>query len=380
MQQYIRPPVLVALFFFICAQAYAQKKINRKDSIRNEKIRQGKMVFSQAILPGSAPETGFLVGSISAFTFTMDPSDTSLQRSSVPIVAYVSVRGAVGFLSEGNILFKKKIRWLNSIRFNHVVDNYWGVGYEAGSSIERSEDSTQYIKNNFRWNPKVLRAVSRKFFAGVQTEYSLTVANDPNTKMQQDEAFIKYGDRVSILGVGLVAQYDSRDLIVNTWNGTLIELSWLNYPASWATGDGYSTLGLEYRQFKKIGNRSGKTLAWNFRTKLGFGDIPWPELPSVGTDNSLRAYYGGRYRDQNSAHAMIEYRHTFKSGSGLSKHGFVVWTGAGEIWNDELEFENTLPVIGAGYRFALQPRINLRVDFGVGRDSFGFYINVTEAF
>jgi hypothetical protein len=77
---------------------------------------------------------------------------------------------------------------------------------------------------------------------------------------------------------------------------------------------------------------------------------------------------------------MIEYRHTFKKKTGLSKHGFVIWTGAGEIWNDVIEFENTLPVVGAGYRFALQPRINLRVDFGVGRDSFGFYINVTEAF
>ena len=370
----------MAFFFLLSVQTNAQKKISRKDSIRNEKIRQGKMVFSQVVLPGSAPETGFLAGSVSAFTFTMDPSDTSLQRSSVPVVAYVSVRGAVGFLSEANLLFKRKIRWLNSIRFNHVVDNYWGVGYDAGSSIDRSEDSTQYIKNNFRWNPKVLKEVGNKIFAGIQTEYSNTVAKDPNLKMQEDEAFVKYGDHVSVFGVGLVAQYDTRDLIVNTWNGMLIELSWLNYPADWATGDGYSTFGLEYRQFKKLGNQAGRTLAWNFRTRLGFGDVPWPELSSVGTDNSLRAYYGGRYRDQNSAHAMVEYRHTFKKKSGLSKHGFVVWTGAGEIWNETIAFENTLPVVGAGYRIALQPRINLRIDFGVGRDSFGFYLNVTEAF
>lgn len=108
-------PFFLVLLFAVGTSAFAQKKISRKDSIRNEKIRQGKMVFSQAILPGSAPETGFLVGSVSAFTFTMDPSDTLLQRSSIPVVAYVSVRGAVGFLSEANILFKKKIRWLNSI-------------------------------------------------------------------------------------------------------------------------------------------------------------------------------------------------------------------------------------------------------------------------
>lgn len=50
------------------------------------------------------------------------------------------------------------------------------------------------------------------------------------------------------------------------------------------------------------------------------------------------------------------------------------------IRNEKIEFENTLPVVGLGYRFALQPRINLRIDAGFGRDSFGFYLNITEAF
>ncbi|HEY3430703.1 MAG TPA: hypothetical protein VGK39_08510, partial [Cyclobacteriaceae bacterium] len=137
---------------------------------------------------------------------------------------------------------------------------------------------------------------------------------------------------------------------------------------------------LDFRHFANMGAKPGKILAINFRTKLGIGDVPYTELPSIGSDNNLRAYYGGRYRDQNSMYALVEYRHTFNKKVGLSKHGFVVWTGAGEIWNDQIELKNTLPVVGVGYRFALQPRINLRVDVGVGRDSFGFYLNITEAF
>jgi hypothetical protein len=79
---------------------------------------------------------------------------------------------------------------------------------------------------------------------------------------------------------------------------------------------------------------------------------------------------------------MIEYRHTFKKKTGLSKHGVVLWTGAGQIFSDEnpMKVNQTLPVIGAGYRFALQPRINLRIDAGFGKNSSAFYINVTEAF
>src|SRR5688572_23359159 len=231
MQHWTGPFLLAALLFLISFQVYSQSKVSRKDSIRHEKIRQGKLIFSEVVIPASAPETGFLLGSASAFTFSLDPSDTALQRSSVPVIAYVSVRGAVGFQSDANLLFKKKIRWLNSIEFNHIVDNYWGVGYEAGNTVEQSEDSTQYDKNNFRWNPKVLKEVGKKIFIGPQVEYGLTVVEDPNTRMLEDEAYIMYGDRVSVLGAGVIAQYDSRDMIVNAWKGTLLKFSWLSYPA-----------------------------------------------------------------------------------------------------------------------------------------------------
>jgi len=39
-----------------------------------------------------------------------------------------------------------------------------------------------------------------------------------------------------------------------------------------------------------------------------------------------------------------------------------------------------MPNFGVGYRFEVQPRMNVRFDFGVGRDNFGFYFNFTEAF
>ncbi|MFZ2906622.1 MAG: hypothetical protein WAZ98_10510 [Cyclobacteriaceae bacterium] len=374
-----RYPLWLLLLFF-SFQVFSQVKISRKDSIRSEKIRQGKFLFSQVLLPASAPETGFLLGSASAFTFTLDKSDSALQRSSVPIIAYVSVRGAVGFSSDGNLFFKKKIRWLNSIEFNHIIDNYWGVGFDAGSTFEQSEDSTQYTKNNFRWNPKVLKEIRPKIFLGPQTDYSITMAKGVNSKMEEDPAYLQYGDCVSVFGIGALAQYDTRDFIVNSWKGTLVELSWLSYPASWSTGEGYSILSFDFRHFACLGKKPGKILALNFRTRMGFGDVPYTELPTIGSDNNLRAYYGGRYRDQNSLYAVAEYRHTFKRNVNLSKHGVVVWTGAGEIWSNQIALQNILPVLGVGYRFALQPRINLRVDVGVGRDSFGFYLNITEAF
>jgi hypothetical protein len=39
-----------------------------------------------------------------------------------------------------------------------------------------------------------------------------------------------------------------------------------------------------------------------------------------------------------------------------------------------------LPDFGLGYRFEVQPRMNLRIDFGFGPDAFGVYFDFTEAF
>lgn len=376
----MRRLLLATLILTLSVTIQAQNKSSRKDSLRNEKIRQGKLIFSAVVIPASAPETGFLLGSASAFTFSLDRTDSTLQRSSIPVIAYASVRGAFGFQSNAVLLFKKKIRWMNFMGFNHITDNYWGVGYEAGNTIKRGKNTTQYLKNNFQWNPKILKEIRPKFFLGLQISYALTLVDEPNPIMQQDEDYLKYGDRVSVFGGGALMQYDTRDMIVNARKGTLIELSWISYPASWTTGDGYSVTIFDCRKFVGLGAKPGKVLALNFRTRLSIGDTPYTELSSIGSDNNLRAYYAGRYRDQHTAYALAEYRHTFNKKDGLSKHGVVIWTAVGEIWSNTIEFENVLPVVGLGYRFALQPRINLRVDAGFGKDSFGFYMNLTEAF
>ena len=76
-----------------------------------------------------------------------------------------------------------------------------------------------------------------------------------------------------------------------------------------------------------------------------------------------------------------EYRHMFeKSSGGLSKHGMVAWMGRGSIATDPSGFENWLRNFGFGYRFEVQPRMNLRVDIGIGKETSGFYFNFNEAF
>jgi hypothetical protein len=76
-----------------------------------------------------------------------------------------------------------------------------------------------------------------------------------------------------------------------------------------------------------------------------------------------------------------EYRHQFaKSDGKLSKSGFVVWVGGGTLGETVAEFDKWLPNGGFGYRFEVQPRMNLRLDVGFGKEARGFYFNFNEAF
>ncbi|MEZ5195557.1 MAG: hypothetical protein R2764_03935 [Bacteroidales bacterium] len=60
--------------------------------------------------------------------------------------------------------------------------------------------------------------------------------------------------------------------------------------------------------------------------------------------------------------------------------GFVVWGGTGSVTPDYGEFDNWLPNAGVGLRFELVKRMNLRIDYGIGKDSNAFYFKFCEAF
>jgi hypothetical protein len=83
---------------------------------------------------------------------------------------------------------------------------------------------------------------------------------------------------------------------------------------------------------------------------------------------------------------ITEYRHMFGRNSPNSRgdmygpFGFVVWTGTGSVAEKMDGFTNWLPNAGVGLRFEVVKRMNLRIDYGIGENSQGFYFSFNEAF
>ena len=85
---------------------------------------------------------------------------------------------------------------------------------------------------------------------------------------------------------------------------------------------------------------------------------------------------------------MVEYRQMINTDMSnrfkrlLSHLGYAAWGGCGFMGSNPGKIEGVLPNLGLGLRIEVQPRMNVRLDFGrnmVNKQNL-FYFNMTEAF
>ena len=65
------------------------------------------------------------------------------------------------------------------------------------------------------------------------------------------------------------------------------------------------------------------------------------------------------------------------------RNGVVVWIGAGTVFNkfSALRMDRVLPNYGIGYRWEFKKNVNVRLDYGFGKNGqSGFIFNINEAF
>ena len=159
------------------------------------------------------------------------------------------------------------------------------------------------------------------------------------------------------------------------------------YQKGLGSDDNFYRFELDYRQYKSLGER--KVIAWTVQTKNVFGKhIPLNKYALSGTPFDLRGYYMGQYRDKSSHLALAEYRQMFNTDRSnwlkriIHHLGFVAWGGVGFMGPNPGKIEGVLPNAGLGFRIEVQPRMNVRLDFGrnfINKQNL-FYFNMTEAF
>lgn len=360
--------------------APVKEKPGRKQK-RAAKVEQGKFMAFPFATPAYTPELGPTLMGAMMISFKTNPSDSFIQRSSTPLNIGVSTRGSYFFNSIiSTFWFEDRLRIFGEIRFRNTPDHYWGVGYDAASSNPERDDRTAYTRSLWKVNPRFLWQFTEDYFLGLTVDYNRTRASDVNENMKVDPYFMEFGPLNFNSGLGLILRYDSRDVPVNAWSGMLIDLQALSYMQVLGGDHSFSVFQLDVRKYLQI-MRPGRTLALQVKSRISRGDVPWSDLSFLGSPYDLRGYYLGHYRDRSMLFTIAEYRHQFMKRNGdLSRHGVVGWMGTGSIGELPSDLRNWIPNAGFGYRFEVQPRMNVRAEIGFGKESRGFYFSFNEAF
>lgn len=139
----------------------------------------------------------------------------------------------------------------------------------------------------------------------------------------------------------------------------------------------YTSYVVDIRRFLRI--YKDQILALQAYGMFTAGDVPLRSLAYLGGANSMRGYYAGRYRDKNQGVLQAEYRVPI-----IGRIGVVGFAGFGNIGPElkDINFDDLKYSYGGGVRIALNKaeKLNLRLDYGLGQHSQGFYLQLGEAF
>ncbi len=362
--------------------------IERLDTLHFGRINFGLFRLVPYVAPSYSPEVSLMFSSGGLLSFKSQKNDRDLNFSTIPFSFGISINGSFYFQANQYVFWPNDIlRTVGEFNLRQMPDNYFGIGYEDGNTVERSDSTTSYYKNYWSFNQKILFKVVGHLYAGGVVHLHKTRASGLNAIMLKDPDILQYGTNIYNVGLGLCVEYDSRDFPQNAYRGGYASASIVSY-GKWLGSDvNYYLADIDVRRYFPLG-RVGKTIAFQAKADCVFGDdaIPWSSMPVIGGNVGLRGYTLGRFRDKSLIQTIIEYRSMFKkrvaasSDLQLSRWGYVLWLGAGSVAGSPSAFKHWLPNGGLGLRFEVSRRMNLRFDFGFARKEQNGYITFSESF
>lgn len=376
--------LIIFVSVLICSVTNAQedkssppehKRIFGFRSLKDTVLKEKNGVFVLPLIYYT-PDTRWAAGAAGVYYFKMLARDTTEKDTRVSNVQFLTdytqnkqldVWGQWNiFTHNENYLFKGEVRYRN------FPDRFYGIGNRT-----LNEDEERYVYNLISFKTLALKKLAPAVFAGIdyhfEKEYNFSY--DPLGALQTGTITGYNGGIQS--AIGLVGIYDSRDNVINTYQGTLLEVSSYFYKKQLGSTFDFTYVNLLYQKFWRL--KKKHILATQIRGRYGYGNIPFLDMSAVGNDDLLRGYPKNRYRDRNMIGGQLEYRFPL-----FWRFGMVVFAGGGDVFHktSDLSLDHLKYSYGTGLRFVVNPaeRLNIRLDYSYGKEGGYFYFVVAESF
>jgi outer membrane protein assembly factor BamA len=273
------------------------------------------------------------------------------------------------------------------------VDQYWDQDrYHAAGSVGYAEFPAAFygignhtkMSNVEAYTPQsgwlyfdFLKTISRGFYLGCQYELDDTRILKIKTGGSLDTNVIAGKSSGVSSGLGVVADWDTRDNILYPMRGRFYRFSFTPFSSAFGSHFKFVRMNFDLRQYFSLWK--SQVLAYQVYVNTITGDAPFYKMSTLGGPDLMRGYPRRRFRDRDMIAFQTEYRVPL-----FWRIGVVGFAGAGEVAHriHDVRIQDLKYSLGYGMRFQIDRKnhTNLRMDMGYGKKSFSPTLAIQEAF
>ncbi len=296
--------------------------------------------------------------------YRIDDNDTISPKSLSGILPLLTTNGSK-FIGCFNVLYLKEDTWRITF-FGGTGDLCSQFFMEEPGSPGQFMD---YLTNSTLINCGFKRKIIPNLYGGLSYTYARY-----HTTYEDDVVDESYTE-TNALGVDIL--WDTRDGAYYPTRGSKAKIHWNSYPSFMGNSVEANKIKASYNQYNSF--REGHdVLATRFSAVIGLGEIPFEQQVTIGNKN-IRGYTEGKYRGDGLLAAQGEYRYNLKN-----RIGFVGFAGLATIYGSDTKSFNwsLYPGGGVGCRYQAfkSTRFNVGLDAALGKDDWGVYFRIGEAF
>lgn len=285
-------------------------------------------------------------------------------------ISPASISGAFGMYTTNKSWFALGFQRL------YLNEDRWRITLAAGGGSINFQTYAgapfnQFVKYNTGVNFFYLegqRKVLEDFYLGlayIYTEFGTQFVEGINTPT-------KY-----LNGIGPVVSFDKRDDVYYPYHGSYTNGNWNSYPVFMGNVSESNRIEVDHSNYFSA-RQDKDVIAARFYGGFGIGAVPFEQQFIVGQED-IRGYTEGKYRGEQLLALQGEYRWNF-----VDRWSAVGFAGMATVFTT-LNGENDgalLPGVGAGFRYNVLEKyhMNVGLDFAVGKDDWGLYFRIGEAF
>lgn len=354
-------------------------KVDKKDTVTGEPLQDVVVIIQNdwLIIPHLyyKPETQFAYGVV-FLTYFQDII------MSIPPIKLRPTTLAVTFTNTQNdqfifqifpefYFFRDKYHIKNELQYMNYPDQFYGIGQDTTEDCKET-----YTSRIFSFKNIIERAFIPGFYIGLLYHIDIRKITQAQSGGLIDLNLVPGSDKGLVSGLGFTINYDNRDDILFTRDGTYANLTITQYSKYIKSDFDFVNVTFDYRFFETFW--FSHVLALQFFFGYIHGQAPFYLLSQMGGAKLMRGLYEGRYRDRNVVVIQAEYRVPLFW--RVIACGFA---GAGEVLPDMHDFdrEHIVYTWGGGLRFKLKQEqtFNVRFDIGFSKNFTGVYVTIGEA-